>query len=483
MNVRVIIGVVLIVSACGGSSAPETPTPQPAQEPPLIPDPSAVIPDVVLPPPPRPDRQRARELVAVGRALRSQSGDHRTALNRFREAVEADSTFVDAHWEIGWSRQQLGRFEEALDAWAPVHRLQPSDRRLARYEPIVAMRRDHAKAMGPVVEEESRAGESITLTAVGDVTMGMAWPSDAARLPPSPDTLFQAVAPLIRNADIAFANLETVLADTGESAKCRPGSQSCYAFRVPTAYARALRAAGFNAVSINNNHAGDFGDAGRIATMSALDSMLIVHAGPTATAGTWETHGLQIALLAFSTGEGTYRVQDVANAVEAVRQADRTHDLVFVSFHGGAEGADATRVPRAPERAYGEDRGDVFAFARGVVDAGADLVLGHGPHVLRGMEIYRGRLIAYSLGNFSSWRNFNLRGPLGQTVVLRVTLAINGVTLAAAIDPVTLQPPGIPIPDATGQATRLVRELSQLDFGNPLFDDRGRYQRGGSPRR
>lgn len=478
MQIRTLLGGVILAAACGGAPPPSAARPEPVpNEPPLVPDPTPVLPEVDLPPPRRLDRQRASELVAVGRDVRAGSNDDLAAMELFRAAIDADSTYADAHWELGWSLQRLHRYQQALAAWQPIHRLQPDDRRLTRYEPIVTMRRDLASAPGDV-EEAPREGEAITVTAVGDVTLGMAWPPENARLPPTgADTLFRFVAPLIRNGDIAFGNLETVLADSGESAKCRPGSQTCYAFRVPTAYARALDAAGFTAVSINNNHAGDFGDSGRRATMAALDSVLIAHAGPSSGAGTWETRGLRIALLAFSTGEGAYRVQDIATAVDAVRSAGRDHDLVFVSFHGGAEGADATRVPRAPERAYGEDRGDVFAFARAVVDAGADLVLGHGPHVLRGMEVYRGRLIAYSLGNFSSWRNFNLRGPLGHTVVLRVTLAINGVVLAAEIDPVRLQAPGIPTPDPTGQATAIVRQLSELDFGDPLFDSRGHYIR------
>ena len=142
-----------------------------------------------------------------------------------------------------------------------------------------------------------------------------------------------------------------------------------------------------------------------------------------------------------------------------------------------AEGAGATRVPKASEQAYGEDRGDVYAFARSMVDAGADLVLGHGPHVLRGMEVYNGRLIAYSLGNFSAWENFNLRGPLGLSVILYATIAPNGVITEAEIVPVYLADPGIPTPDGQRRAIDIIRTLSGEDLGGPLFDSNGTWRR------
>ena len=99
-----------------------------------------------------------------------------------------------------------------------------------------------------------------------------------------------------------------------------------------------------------------------------------------------------------------------------------THDIVIVSFHGGAEGADVTHVPFAEEEYYGEPRGDVVWFARGVVDAGADLVIGHGPHVVRGMERYKERLIAYSLGNFATYYGISVAGIKGIAPILTTTL-------------------------------------------------------------
>ena len=93
-----------------------------------------------------------------------------------------------------------------------------------------------------------------------------------------------------------------------------------------------------------------------------------------------------------------------------VRKADRWVDLVVVTMHAGAEGSDHQHVRPGNEWFLGENRGNSVAFAHSVVRAGADLVVGSGPHVLRGMEWYRGRLIAYSLGNFVGYQTLNTSG-------------------------------------------------------------------------
>lgn len=257
-------------------------------------------------------------------------------------------------------------------------------------------------------------------------------------------------------------------------------STKCFAFRVPTSYATVLRDAGFDVLSIANNHAGDFGETGRRLTMAALDRAGIYHSGPVGDIASWETHGLRVALIAFATGGGVYRIHHLETAQRLIAEVDRQHDLVLVSFHGGAEGISAARIPHGVEYAFGENRGDVRAFSRAVIDAGADLVLGHGPHVLRGMELYRERLIAYSLGNFSTWRTFNLRGPLGISVVLGVELATNGVLLRATLHPIAIEQPGRPATDPAGRAITLINTLSKQDFGTSIFDHKGRYERGAS---
>jgi len=148
---------------------------------------------------------------------------------------------------------------------------------------------------------------------------------------------------------------------------------------------------------------------------------------------------------------------------------------VVVSFHGGAEGARYQHVTQGPEMFYGEDRGDLRAFARAMIDAGADLVIGHGPHVMRGMEVYRGRLIAYSLGNFATYGSFNLSGPNGLAAILEVKLACDGAFLGGRLHPVKQIKPGGPLLDPEGAVLPLVRRLSEEDFGATavLISDKG----------
>ncbi len=146
-----------------------------------------------------------------------------------------------------------------------------------------------------------------------------------------------------------------------------------------------------------------------------------------------------------------------------MQAAARTAEIVIVTFHGGAEGSDRTRVPNGPETYLGENRGELRRFSRAVVDAGADLVVGHGPHVPRGMEVYRGRLIAYSLGNFAGYEVFSLGGLLSTSMVLQVTLEPDGRLRGGRIRPTRLVGSGTPAPG--GDAIAVVRRLSAQDFG------------------
>jgi hypothetical protein len=308
----------------------------------------------------------------------------------------------------------------------------------------------------------------ITVAAVGDVMMGSTFPDETGGLLPPEDgrLLFAEVQPLLAAADVAFGNLEGPLADGGTSEKCahaKPGR--CYAFRTPARYAGRLQDAGFGVVSLANNHAADFGEAGRASTRLALERVGIRYAGAPGEVARMEVRGTRVALVAFSTSGGTNDLRDLPEAARIVGEAAREADVVVVSFHGGAEGADRQHVPPGTEEFLGEDRGDLRAFARTVVAAGADLVIGHGPHVVRGMEVLNGRLIAYSLGNFATYGGMNLSGPNGLTLVLEVRLAKDGAFLGGRIHPAVQEKPGGPRLDPAGAIIPVVRELSRADFG------------------
>jgi poly-gamma-glutamate capsule biosynthesis protein CapA/YwtB (metallophosphatase superfamily) len=320
--------------------------------------------------------------------------------------------------------------------------------------------------------------EPVTIAAGGDIMIGSPYPN-ASRMPPNDgaDT-FKAVAPIFQSADIAFGNLEGPMIDSGNSAKCGASSGNCFAFRMPTRYGKYLKDAGFDIMSLANNHAGDFGDAGRSTTRKTLDDLGIKHAGSDKeqfAMAIVEAKGKKIAFIGFATSSVTPHVNDLDLAKKLVAEADKKADLVVVSFHGGAEGAGNVRVPQRNEVFFGESRGNLPLFSKTVIDAGADLVLGHGPHVLRGMEIYKDRLIAYSLGNFATYGWFGLAGATAETCVLEVKIDAEGKFVSGKIHPFVLREKGILTEDKSKSAVSTLRRLSQLDFPNsaPKISDDG----------
>jgi poly-gamma-glutamate capsule biosynthesis protein CapA/YwtB (metallophosphatase superfamily) len=318
------------------------------------------------------------------------------------------------------------------------------------------------------------AEPALRLRAVGDVMLGTSEPEGF--LPPDDGAkLLDGVKDWLLDADLTFMNFEGPLCDDGSSTKCsKPGN--CYAFRSPTRYAKYFAEAGVDFGSTANNHSGDFGEACRRQTEAALDKVGIAWSGPPGSIARLEKNGLKVALVAFHTSAGCNDVNDLPNARALVKKAQQGADLVVVSFHGGAEGSKADRVMPGRENFLGENRGDLRAFSHGVIDAGADLVLGHGPHVLRALELYQGRLIAYSLGNFATYGRFNLSGPLGVGVVLEVELAKDSAFVQGRILSSAQVEKGVPIKDGKERARRTLKARTERDFPKTrlTFHDDGR---------
>ncbi len=333
----------------------------------------------------------------------------------------------------------------------------------------------------PVAEAETNiqpaptpkaAAESVTIAAVGDIMLGSPFPNDT-RMPPNDGAdVLKDVTPILSAADIAFGNMEGPIVDGGISEKCgtpKPGQPiRCFAFRMPTKYAKHLKAAGFDVMSVANNHASDFGEIGRISTRRSLDSLGIKHAGSDRakySTSYQEIKGSTVAFIGFAHNNISPNVNDLDTARRLVQEADKRADIVVVSFHGGAEGTGAQNVPRRTELFFGEQRGNLPLFTHTVIDAGADMVLGHGPHVLRGMEIYKDRLIAYSLGNFATYGWFRLEAETALTVILEARLAPDGKFVGGKLHSARQEGRGIPVLDPTGTAAKKIRSLSQTDFG------------------
>jgi poly-gamma-glutamate capsule biosynthesis protein CapA/YwtB (metallophosphatase superfamily) len=320
----------------------------------------------------------------------------------------------------------------------------------------------------------------VSVAAVGDTMMG----TPGHGLPPDDGAgFFDAVADALA-ADVSLVNLEGTLSEGGVS-KCpalgedatdeeRAAAGSCFAFQTPPAFAPRLAEAGFTVANLANNHSHDFGGDGLAQTVAALEGAGVMPTGLSGTSAQVAAGGLSIAVLGFAPYEWADPLLDLDAAAARVAETAAVADLVIVTFHGGGEGAAAATTPVGAETYLGENRGDLRAFARAVIDAGADLVVGHGPHVLRGMEVYEDRLIAYSLGNFAGYGTaFNLTGPLSVSMVLHATLAPDGTFVDGRIVPTVLGDRGLPAPG--GDAIGTVRRLSQEDFGasSPVIADDG----------
>lgn len=307
---------------------------------------------------------------------------------------------------------------------------------------------------------------NIIVSGVGDIMLGTSYPS-ARYLPPhdNPFLLLQDVADTLAGSDITFGNLEGSFLDKGEAAKKCKDTTICYLFRMPERYVSALTSSGFDILSLANNHFGDFGLPSRIRTKEILDSVGIYYAG--LIENPWSIFikdSVRYGFCAFAPNAGTVNINDIDGAGKIVRMLADSCDIVIVSFHGGGEGADNQHVLRAVEMYYGESRGDVYKFAHAMIDNGADIVFGHGPHVTRAIELYEGRFISYSLGNFCTYGRFNLAGPNGIAPIIRLSVDINGRFLTGRIIPVYQPWPGGVKIDANKRVIAKLRELNYADF-------------------
>lgn len=314
--------------------------------------------------------------------------------------------------------------------------------------------------------------DTLTVIGVGDIMMGTDYPS-AIYLPPANDCkpLLNDVNAVLRDADITFGNLEgTFAGDIGNPKKCKDTTK-CFVFRMPDHYVHCLVEGGFDMVSIANNHANDFGASGKRQTEWVLESHGIAYAGSyTSPAVIVVKDGIRYGLIAFAPNLGCYGLDDLDAAAWMVDSLRQRCDILIVSFHGGAEGADHQHVTRRNEMYLGAGRGNVYAFAHRVIDSGADIVFGHGPHVTRAVEIYKDRFIIYSLGNFCTYRRFNLRGPNGIAPIIKVQVTPAGRFLKGEIIPVNQPGSGGVSLDPRKRVISKLQELTRTDFPEVALD-------------
>jgi len=328
------------------------------------------------------------------------------------------------------------------------------------------------KAAPNQITANAGANTVINIAAVGDIMMGTSYP-DAKTLPPdSGKSSFKAVAKYLKGNDITFGNLEGTLLDKGNPASYKMHLKSkAYLFKSPVYYAKILKETGFNLLSVANNHASDFGDTGRRSTANVLNKYGIHYGGseehPTAE---FTVNGVKYGFCSFSPSAHTLPILDLRNAARVIKTLKQRCDIVIVSFHGGAEGAPYEHVLRKGESYFGEKRGDVYAFAHNAVNHGADLVFGNGPHVTRAMELYKGRLIAYSLGNFCTYKSVNIEGVCGIAPLLKVQIRKNGEFIGGKMISIRQDHDKGIEEDRLNRAAKRVIQLTKADFPDSGLD-------------
>ncbi|WP_425392415.1 CapA family protein [Ekhidna sp.] len=318
--------------------------------------------------------------------------------------------------------------------------------------------------------------DTVTIAAVGDIMGGTNFP-DRSYLPGGDGAyLWDEVRPILKHADITFGNLEgTILNDGGEQKECN-NPKLCYLFRSPEYLAQNFVESGFDLMSVANNHANDFGETGRKNTQRVLDSLGIAHAGSVDQPFTITKIGhLKIGFCAFAPNRGTVSIHQYENIKSTIQHLDTLTDIVIASFHAGAEGSKHQHVTREREYYYGEDRGNIYELAHLMIDNGADVILGHGPHIVRAIEVYKERIIAYSLGNFLTYGRFNLRGLAGEAPILEIKTDATGRFLTGKIHSFRQSYSRGPRNDLNLSSIKTIQRLSLDDFPeNPVtIDDKG----------
>jgi len=270
------------------------------------------------------------------------------------------------------------------------------------------------------------AKELISITAVGDIMMGTTYPSSSMLPENNGKNLFEPAKEWIEASDIRFGNFEGTFFDGPAQPDGKAPGPNRFLFKTPTQMGPRLSEAGFNVVSLSNNHSRDFGGAGMKSTKEVLQQNGIQYSSKTGEIATFSIDGQEVVLLATDFYKGQRSIVEPASTYLEISKHKQAGKLVIVSAHAGGEGAGAEIVKLGKEIFLGENRGDSVQFARDAIDKGADLIIMHGPHVPRALEVYRKRLVAYSLGNFMTGKGISLDGYAKVAPLLRVQINKQG---------------------------------------------------------
>ena len=308
----------------------------------------------------------------------------------------------------------------------------------------------------------------IVINAVGDTMMGTLYPKKI--LPPENGAaIFKFVKQYLTNGnpDIVFANLEGSVTHYHKTWK-NVKSGHAFAFQMPPEYIKYLKGAGFNLVSTANNHAYDFGLKGYRDTHKYLKKAGIDFVGNKRQVLVKHIDGKKVAFIGFAWGPKFNDILSIKASRKFIRQVVASNDIVILSMHGGSEGERAKHVKNKMEYLYGNRRGNLVRFTHMAIDAGVDVVIGHGPHLPRALQLYKGRLIIYSLGNFATYHMFVTSGVRKYSLIMQVRLNDDGSFRAGKIIPLIQFPNGkyrgIPKYDPKGRTIKYIKKMTMTDF-------------------
>ena len=263
---------------------------------------------------------------------------------------------------------------------------------------------------------------------------------------------FEFIEPALASADLAVVNAEMAISDRGVPAGKR------FVFRAPPSAARRMASAGIDVASLGNNHAKDYGSSALVDTVDLLEAAGVVAVGAGATdveayryrvlhtVGDVSVAFVGVSMIipwgfpAGADSPGIASARPPSRVVDSVREADGAADVVIALVHWGIE---RSTCPNKTQR----------DFARELLDAGADAVIGHHPHVLQPVEFADGKLIAYSLGNFIWHPRWGITGDTG---VLQIDFDADEI-VGWTFHPHLLNEDGAPVPvNGGGRYDRIV---------------------------
>ena len=386
------------------------------------------------------------------------------------KALEIEPQNGKIHWEMGWVFWKKQQWDKAIYYWDRTRLYYPDQKDLNSYyeiaEKYLKLEKESSVEFNspPSIVKKNTADNNISFSAVGDIMMGSNYPDDTKLPPNNGEHIFEKVRDFLQG-DIVFGNLEGPITDVNITKKCNQMGK-CYVFRTPPRYSSLLKEAGFDILNLANNHSLDFGVEGMLDTARNLDRIGIYSFGQTGKS--WiiiKKKGLNIGFIGVASSSCCLHVKEIKKITSIVKKLKKRTDILIVSVHGGAEGLSAMHVPYGDEVYLEENRGDMRKFSHAMIENGADVIFGHGPHTVRGLELYKKKLIVYSLGNFLGYLGFNTSGHLKYTYIINLELTPSGNPTMISIIPIKLTPQVVPIYDSEHRVIPLLNSLSREDFG------------------